>query len=75
MSSSNKNLPGKELCGRCLSVSGSEPHTPYTLLHVYKVYLFTHGKGEGKRVEPERRVTVHKAGSKNSNVTDCISSL
>jgi hypothetical protein len=56
--SSSKNWPVKRLSGWCLSVWGPEPHAPppYTLYTCIKVYLFTKGKGEVGRVEPERRL-------------------
>jgi hypothetical protein len=46
-------------------------------VYVYTVSLFTQGRGEGRRVEPERRLEEQqftKLGE-NTNTTDCISSL
>ncbi len=53
---SSKNLTYKrDFAARVyLSEVQSPPHTPLPL-HVYTVYLFTQGKGEGGKVEPERR--------------------
>ncbi len=31
---------------------------PTRNVYVYTVYLFTHGRGKGERVEPERRLEV-----------------
>ncbi len=46
-----KNWPVKELCGRCLSVWGPEPHTPplHTVyVYTYSVYIqYTFSRREG----------------------------
>ncbi len=66
ISSYNKNLSVKGLCGRCLSIYlGPEPHTPppYTPYECIQ-YTYLHREGGEGRVEPGRGVTVHKAGSK-----------
>jgi hypothetical protein len=58
-----KNLSVKGLCRRCLSVRGPEPHFP--TVYVYRVYLFTQGRGgESLTREKGRGAAVHKAGSK-----------
>ncbi len=79
-----KNLPVKRLCGRSLPDWGPlppmAPRPP--LLHTVYVcigYLFTQGRKEGGggerwTREKVRGATVHKAGSRNTNMTDCISS-
>jgi hypothetical protein len=72
------NLPVKGLCGSCLSVGGSEPHTPLT--HCNRVYKYTYSQregGKGGRVIPERRLQgpeFKKLGRKYQQ-TDCVSSL
>jgi hypothetical protein len=53
------------------------PLPPLLTVYVYTVNLFTQGRGEGRRVEPERRLEEQeftKLGE-NTNMTDCISSL
>ncbi len=66
------NLPVIGLCGRYLSVSGPEPHSPYPPpppIGVYNILIHTR-KGGGGRVDPERRLegqyvhVVQKDGSK-----------
>ncbi len=54
------NLQVKGLCGKCFTVWGPEPQIPplHTVLYTciqYTYSLFTQGRGEGGRVEPERR--------------------
>jgi hypothetical protein len=54
-----KNWFVKGLCGGCLSVWGPLPsydQIPPLHTYVYTVYLFTQGKGELGRVEPEIRL-------------------
>jgi hypothetical protein len=53
-----KSWQGEGLCGRCLSVWGSEPHTLTYTLCVYSLIIHT-GKGRGGRVEPKRRGDGH----------------
>jgi hypothetical protein len=72
MLSSKKNGSVKGLCGSYLSVWANPP--PFTLcILVYS----THREGERGRLEPERRERGNSSPSwfKNTNVTDCISSL
>jgi hypothetical protein len=73
------SLSGKGLRGRCLSVLGPETHTTSPLTRCTLVYsiLIHAGRGEGEKVEPERRVRSNSSQSwvKNTNMTDCISSL
>ncbi len=53
------------------------PPPPYTLYTVYSILTQT-GKGEGGRVEPERRLEGQQftiSWVENINMTDCVSSL
>ncbi len=72
---SKNNLKG--LCGRCLSVFAHNPISPLTLYTVRFYNLITQGKGEGGRVEPERRLEGQQFTKvfRNTNMIDCISSL
>jgi len=83
------SLPVNGLCGSCLSVWGPEPYTPLTncipvysipitpwhTMCAYTVYLITQGRGETLTCRERWVATVHKVGSENTNMTDCISSL
>jgi hypothetical protein len=64
MSSSKKNCPVKGLCGKCLSVSGPEPHTPplTNCILVYSILIHT-GKGE-RGGEVSKREGFTKLGRK-----------
>ncbi len=69
-----KNWSVKELCGRCLSVWGQEPHTPpppYTL-YVYRIHIHS-GKGGGGELNQREgwRGNSSKSWVTNSNMTDC----
>ena len=75
ISSYNKNLSVKGLCGRCLSIYlGPEPHTPPPLhtLWVYTVYLFTQRRGGGESWTRERGNS-SQSWVENTNMIDCIS--
>ncbi len=52
--------------GVCLSEAQNPTPPSLHTVYVYTVFLFTLGRGEGGRVEPERRLEGHssKAGSK-----------
>ncbi len=77
MWSSKKNV--KETLRKVFICLCAEPHIP-PLHCTYTVRLYnliTLGKGEGGRVEPERRLKGQQFTKviRNTNMTDCISSL
>jgi hypothetical protein len=77
MSSSKKNLPVKGLCGRCLFVCGTEPHSPpLHTVYVHTVYQFTQGRGEGGELNQREgeRGNSSQSWVENTNMTDYISS-
>jgi hypothetical protein len=59
MSSSTKSYLKRDFAAGVYLSEAQNPTTPpYTL---YTVYLFTQGKGEGGRAEPQRRGDGHNA--------------
>ncbi len=76
-----KNWPVKGLYGRCLSVWG--PITPYSPLHtiyVDTVYLFTHGRGGGGKLnqrseEGQQGKYRSQSWVENTNMTECTQEI
>ncbi len=59
----------------CLRPSTLYPLSPYTLLYVYTINLFTQERGESWTREKGGGGNSSQRGVENTNMTDCISSL
>jgi hypothetical protein len=85
--SSSKKLTCKETLRQvfnCLRLGTPNPSLTHCIVYVYTVYLFTQGRGDGGRVEPERRGKAEKGNTgeyrshsfvESTNITECTQEI